>query len=164
MLALATVILLALATDDLNAGVLEFARARLGEKVGDGECASLAMAALRDLGIRPRVSREGVTWGKARDRAQDAQPGDVLQFEDAQFVHKTRDRNRTTTQTYSFTHHTAIVAEVKKVRGKTRLTILHQNAGFTGDSDETRRKVSQWTVDLDDLTEGTVTAYQPSRD
>lgn len=150
--------------DDPNAVVLEFAKARLGEKVGDGECSSLAMAALRDLGIRPRFTSEGVKWGRARERVDDAQPGDILQFTNAQFVHKRKDRNRTSTQTYTFAQHTAIVSAVKKVRGKTLLTILHQNAGFAGDSDERRRKVSEWTLDLADLTTGELTAYQPSRD
>src|SRR5262245_22560105 len=81
------------APPDLNAQVLAFARSKMGEKVGNGECSSLATAALREAGARVRPGPDGIAWGEPREVIENARPGDILQFADATFVHRERLRN-----------------------------------------------------------------------
>jgi hypothetical protein len=62
------------------------------------------------------------------------------------------------TQTFSFPHHTAIVARVRKRGARPVLVILHQNAGVEGGD---ARVVQEWTIDLAEKRRGTVKAYRP---
>jgi hypothetical protein len=145
----------------VNDKVVEFARSKVGQRVGDGECTALAIEALRHAGaVRPRP-RSGV-WGDELDSLQGARPGDVLQFEGAVFVRtRVREDGAVTTQTFSFPHHTAIVARVRKRGPRPILVILHQNAGV---EEGNRRVVKEWTIDLAEKRRGTVTAYRPIAD
>lgn len=149
-------------TPTVAESLLEFARSNLGRKVGNGECATLAIEGLRKAGARVRFLEDGIEWGEPREALTEAQPGDVLQFSQARFETKTKlPRGGVYTQTFSFPRHTAILAAVKTEKGTTKLTILHQNAGMVDQPEEERRKVSEWTLDLKDLKEGSIKAYQP---
>ena len=153
----------------LNARVLEFARSKLGEQVGDGECWTLANDAVLAAGGKSSpgyrdAPAEGdyvwgelvygvaVTGGKATEDAPAAKlavaPGDIVQFRDAKFVGPRPGG------TYSMTapHHTAVVARVSP-DGKT-LGVLHQN--WSG-----MRVVGEATLALRDLREGWVKVYRP---
>ena len=55
-------IIAALGLEPLNEKVVEFARSRLGQKVGDGGCSALASEALRYAGATPRYSER--RWGE----------------------------------------------------------------------------------------------------
>src|SRR3954451_22852116 len=125
---LAVLIILLCGSDaSLNDKVVEFARAKLGQVVGDGQCSSLVSAALRNSGAR-RPRRGAPGWGEELKSLREVRPGDILQFEGAVFV---RDRVRIDggleTLTFTFPHHTGIVARVRKPGLRPILTILHQN-------------------------------------
>ena len=118
--------------------IVAFARQQEGRTVGDGECADLAEAALRQAGARDFSaypdSGDDYVWGRPIPLSE-ARPGDILQFHNFTI--------RTTTTTASFfgqaavdegwqldsrDHHTAILEEN---RGGI-LEILEQNAPPAG--------------------------------
>jgi|SRR6185369_12435649 len=136
------------ALPDLNRKVLKFAEDHLGKQVGNGECWTLAAEALAEAGA-PRPGAMGVAvndFGRKLGAREKILPGDVVQFEKAKFVHRTR----TGTSTQTMSHHTAIVA---KVQGKT-IALLHQNHGG-------KRTVGTGSINLDERTEGTVEFFRP---
>jgi hypothetical protein len=142
----------------LNEKVVAFARSNLGQRVGDGACTALAVEALRHAGARRPRPRSGV-WGDELEALGGARPGDILQFEDAVFVRtRSREDGAVVTQTFSFPHHTAIVARVRKRGSRPVFVILHQNAGVEGDD---ARVVTEWTIDLAEKRRGSVKAYRP---
>jgi len=116
----------------LGESIVSFARSRLGQKVGDGECTSLAVQALRHCHAqRPDPVRGD--WGDEVKALRDIQAGDILQFENALFVKQhVREDGAILTQTTSYPHHTAIVARVRKRGPRPVLVVLHQNAGVAG--------------------------------
>ena len=144
----------------LNEKVVEFARSKLGQRVGDGECSALAAEALRYAGAAPRG--QASRWGEELPSAREARPGDVLQFEDAVFVRRRmRPDGALVTLESRYPHHTAIVSGVRR-RGKSVVfSILHQNAGIAGGDDEDLKVVQEWTLNLADMKSGTLTAYRP---
>jgi hypothetical protein len=145
----------------VNEKVVEFARSKLGQQVGDGQCTALAVEALQHAGARRPRPRSGA-WGDELKSWRDARPGDILQFEGAVFVRRrVQDDGALVTQTFSFPHHTAIVARVRKRGPQPVLVILHQNAGIEGSED---RGVQEWTLDLAEKRRGTVKAYRPVAD
>jgi hypothetical protein len=117
------------ALPELNEKVAAFAREKLGRSVGDGSCATLAIAALDAAGAKayPAAEPDGVLiWGKPIDSFREALPGDILQFHNAVFQGKkwvTRQRWISWHQEYP--RHTAIVARVGE--GGKVVTVLHQN-------------------------------------
>ena len=148
----------------INAKVLAFARGKVGEKVGDGQCTSLAIAAVREAGAR-RYPFEGggdFVWGEPVDSFREALPGDILQFRDAVFKGRRNvSSRRVVTWHHEYPHHTAIVAGVKD-NGKL-VTLLHQNVGPRGSTPEDRQKVREETLRADSLQDGGhVWIYRPS--
>jgi hypothetical protein len=154
------IVVTTLGLDPLNAKVVDFARSRIGQRVGDGECSALAIEALRYAGAALEGSERG--WGEELPSVRDARPGDILQFEDAVFVRRRRRPDGAlVTFEFRYPHHTAIVSDVR-VRGKNVIfSILHQNAGFTGADDENLKVVQRWTLDLAEMKSGTLKAYRP---
>jgi hypothetical protein len=146
--------------ESVDARVVEYARSKLGQKVGDGECTALAAAALRHAGAG-LPGRGGEPWGEERKSLADVRPGDILQFEGVRLVNRrVRDDGAIVTRNMNFPHHTAVVSSVKRRGKQPALVILHQNIAMDGD--EARRKVVQeWTIDLADRKKGTIRAYQP---
>jgi hypothetical protein len=141
--------------DSMNEQVVGFARSKLGEKVGDGQCSSLAAEALRSAGAKIRRGEHG-TWGDELTSMLDAKPGDILQFDDVLFVHtRFLDDGAKRTDTISFPHHTAIVDRVRKRGAKPVLVILHQNVSGT-------QIVQEWTINMADKKRGTVKLYRPA--
>jgi hypothetical protein len=140
--------------------VVQFAHSRLGQKVGNGECTSLAAAALRECGAKRPDTIRGI-WGDEIKSLRDLRPGDILQFEDAVFItHENRDDGAVLTLTASYPHHTAIVERVRKRGPKPVLVILHQNASVAGGDDD-QKIVKEWTLDMAKKRRGTVKAYRP---
>jgi hypothetical protein len=124
----------------LNRKVLEFAVARKGKQVGNGECWTLVADALADAGAR----RDG-TFGFGRELGprDPIFPGDLIQFEKASFKGR---------HTANMPHHSAIVHEVK---GTTALELIHQNYGSAG------KTVSLTVIDLLEKKEGTLRIFRP---
>jgi hypothetical protein len=145
--------------------VVAYCQKHRGEMVGGGECFDLAAEALRAAGAKergPDDPNEGdYAWGKlvcSLERAgrnlkptgkrEDIRPGDVIQFRDAKFEHRTPQFR----SSLSFSHHTAVVARVEN-KGAT-VTILQQN--YAG-----KKIVVEGTLRPDELTEGWIRIYRP---
>jgi len=129
---------------DCNAKVLAYAKSKLGEQVGNGQCSELAREALRDAGARPRFPSgpdEEFAWGELVPSVKEAKPGDLVTFEKVSFRSRRRilgpdGSPRLMIGLQTFPHHVAVVAAVGP-KGKT-LTILHQNVlQPDGTSDQT---------------------------
>ena len=144
----------------LNEKVVAFARSKLGQRVGDGDCSSFAREALRYAGAKPTGT--GRSWGEVVPSLRDAKPGDILQFENAVFVRRLeRDDGALLTLTFRYPHHTAIVSRVRRRGRSVVLTVLHQNAGTEGGDEDERKVVQEWTVNMAEMKSGTVKAYRP---
>jgi hypothetical protein len=161
----------------LNQKVVEFARAKLGQQVGAGECWDLAEDDVTQAGGESSKTLTGVK-GKAFESADykwgtevkldTAQPGDVLQFKG----HESKETMQGGAwQSQTRGHHTAIV---EKNLGDGRLIILEQHVRPAG-SKEVSKKVQQREIFVKDgatykepdgskitiKTKGVVKAYRP---
>ena len=138
----------------LNEKVVEFARSKLGQKVGDGQCSTLAAEALRYAGGRRRRG-DGGTWGDELTSLLDVKPGDIVQFENVEFSHAyVREDGAVITQKMSFGHHTAVVSRVRKRGTKPIVVVLHQNVGGI-------QIVEEWTMNMAHKKRGSVKVYRP---
>jgi hypothetical protein len=162
-------------SNDLGPKVVEFCQAHLGQQVGNGQCSSLAYAALGNAGAKRRgkdsPEKGDYTWGqlalivqmpdgdKQSDGASktvqfdngkpsDLRAGDIVQFRETKFVHHNGNR----TSSWSFGHHTAVVSAVDD-DGKT-VHLYQQN--ISG-----KLFVTEATIHLDDLTKGWARFYHP---
>ena len=148
----------------LNEKVVEFARDRRGQKVGDGSCLTLAIAALRASGGKVFPFNQpdaNYIWGDLVDSPRDALPGDIVQFRDAEFKGKSWvTRRRWVSWHENYPHHTAIVSAVAE-NGKL-ITVLHQNVGARDADDASKKVVQEATLRMDSLQEGgSVWIYRP---
>jgi hypothetical protein len=152
----------------INEKVVEFARKKLGEQVGNGECWTLADEAVKFAGAKSSPAypndpnKSDYVWGsleyaaEVKDgkltetgAAKKVRPGHIVQFRDTKFAGRRADGG---TYSMSFSHHTAVVQSVSsdaKVVG-----ILHQN--YAG-----KKTVTEATLTLTDLQGGWVRFYQP---
>ncbi len=155
--------------DDLGAKVIKSAKESIGKKVGDGECAALAVAALEAAGAKTTVDFgvSGETgdyeWGTLVEKYADVKPGDIIQFRDVKIVTKTVTNvpgggTRTSTATQTMGQHTAIISVNL---GKGKFKVLEQNAGPATDDDKLRKTVRESDLDLGGKTEGKVWIYRP---
>jgi hypothetical protein len=152
----------AAANQSLAEKIVAYCRLHKGEKVGDGECSSLADHALSETGGKGRTKEEpnkgDYVWGEAvyveavpteaKGKRSDIKPGDIIQIRDAKFAGK----NGNWTYSKSFGHHTAVVVGVEA--GGSTVHILHQN--YNG-----KKVVMEDTLHLGDLKEGWLRFYRP---
>jgi hypothetical protein len=162
------------AADDaarLGERVVAFCKQHKGEVVGNGECSSLAEAALEAAGAKQRGPRDpnggdvglngDYVWGKlvlvlesdgrnikATGQIKDVRPGDIIQFRDAQLAGVRGDGRYIMTAT----HHTAVVSGVQS-NGMV-LKIYQQN--YNG-----RRVVMADRFRLTDLHQGRLRIFHP---
>jgi hypothetical protein len=151
----------------LNQKVLEFARERIGKKVADGQCLSLAVEALQYAGAKryPFPPSGDFVWGRPVASFKEALPGDILQFRNAVFEGKRWiTKRRWVSWHHEYPHHTAIVSEVRE-EGRV-VAILHQNVGEHDADDATKQVVQEASIRPESLQAGgAVTIYRPvSRD
>jgi hypothetical protein len=148
---------------ELNRKIVQFCTDNLGKKVGDGECGSLAFAAVDKVGAKgpsdlpapkPPMMKDDFIWGRLLEPKEDVLPGDIMQFRDVE-IKFTSPR---LSYSYSYPHHTSIVAEVK---GKQKFVVFEQNVGGPDKTDEQRRVVQQTSFDLSAKVKGTVWIYRP---
>ena len=148
--------------DGLGEKVVKFCKENKGKMVGDGECGTLAQAAIREAGGK-RVDEFAESpgpgdyaWGelvfilevkdgKRQRQPADAKarPGDVIQFRDAAF--------RKGGGIAIFPHHTAIVAEVK---ANGDLVVYEQN-------NLGKKEVTQGTLSPGAMAAGWIRVYRP---
>ena len=139
--------------------VVEFCKAHLGEKVGNGECAGLAAQALKAAGFKRHTGPDSpgdgdYVWGtqvyliestpagpKETGTLSDVRPGDIIQYRDVKFGEKG-----------SFHHHTAVVAEVFPEKGK--INVYQQDVGG-------QQFVTEGQPHLKKLSAGWIRIYRP---
>ncbi len=137
----------------LNEQVVEYAVSKLGQKVGNGQCSTLAVEALRHAGARIRRRDDG-KWGDELKSLLDVKAGDIAQFENVIFSYTYfREDGAMITQTNSFAHHTAVITRVRKRGTKPILVVLHQNVGGS-------QIVQEWTMNMAHKKRGTVRVYR----
>lgn len=160
------------ASDDpaetLNEKMAAFAKAKLGEQVGDGECTTLVNEALRESGgrmlQRPEADGE-YRWGEAIKSVKDAKPGDIIQLEKVSFSGRRRIIGQNgapvlVISKVSYPHHSGIVTAVGS-KGKT-LTILHQNG--PGPDGHSLKTVQETTLVIAEKQPGgSMKIYRPIR-
>lgn len=148
----------------LNARVAKFARAHLGEPVGDGICITLAVEALRDAGGKqfPLTDRSGdYIWGDLVPDLRTVLPGDILQFRDAVFSgSRYAGQHRRESWRDTYPHHTAIVAGTAE-NGRL-ISIYHQNVAVRGDDPDKIGQVRTALLRMNSLQKGgQIRAYRP---
>lgn len=138
----------------LSSSVLSYVQSKMGTKVGDGQCGTVVLTALRVAGASTNFDFSNPNgdylWGQlaatltpqSRDLSQ-VRAGDIIQFRDAKFVSANGSWSLAA-------HHTAVVAVVS---GDT-LTVLEQNVNGV-------MVVQPGTYRLNDMTQGTMWAYRP---
>ena len=133
---------------DLNKGIIQYVKEHINKKVARGECWDLAAEPLNVLGAN---WDKMYGFGKKVDIKRDCiYPGDIIQFEGV--IVKVVNGNLTITA--HLEHHTAIIYEVKD---KNTFVLAHQNTGDWG------KKVGLSDLNLNDITQGTFTIYQPMK-
>ena len=131
---------------DLNKGIIQYVKEHINKKVARGECWDLAAEPLNELGAN---WDKMYVFGKKIDHTKECvYPGDIIQFEGV--VAKVVKGNITIT--VHLEHHTAIIYEVKD---KNTFVLAHQNTGDWG------RKVGLSDFNINDITQGAFTIYQP---
>jgi glyoxylase-like metal-dependent hydrolase (beta-lactamase superfamily II) len=147
----------------LNQKVLAFASERIGEKVADGQCTSLAAEALRYAGAKryPFEPSGDFVWGRRVPSFKEALPGDILQFRNAVFQGKRWiSKRRWVSWHHEYPHHTAIVQEVRE--GGRFVEILHQNVGSPDADEATKQIVQKASIRPESLQQGgAVAIYRP---
>jgi hypothetical protein len=146
-----------------NEKVLEFTRERIGKKVADGQCISLAVEALRFAGAKryPFDPSGDYVWGRPVASFKEALPGDILQFRNAVFQGKRWiTKRRWVSWHHEYPHHTAIVSEVRE--GGRVVAILHQNVGAHDAADADKQVVQEASIRPESLQAGgSVAIFRP---
>ncbi len=159
----------AIAEETVGSKVVKFCKDKVGQTVGGGECAHLAVEALRAADAKLQSdftdspNKGDYVWGDliylhakkagAKDEyegaVKDMKPGDIMQFRDAKFAGPAPNGG---TYSRESPHHTAVVAEIKEA-GKV-IVVFEQNIAEV-------RKVMKTTYRLAHLREGWVRVYRP---
>lgn len=143
----------------VNAAVVRFCEEHEGEKVGDGTCGALVIAALRSAAAKTSLDHRsadgGTVWGTPVERFDDALPGDVIQFNDAQVLVQSPNGTKALC---SYPNHAAIVA---RNRGGGRIDAYEQNVATAGATSERRAKMRKRDTDLRNVLKGTIRVYRP---
>jgi hypothetical protein len=145
----------------LGEKVVEFARSKVGERVGDGQCTSLATEALRHAGAS-LPGRGHPSWGEEQKGLGTTRPGDILIFENVVIVQRRPQADGNVVKlTIKSSRHAAIVAGVAGRGREVRLTVLHQNSGFDKTHEDRRKVVQEWDFSSAELKQGTIKVFRP---
>jgi hypothetical protein len=158
------------AAQPLAKKVAEFCEEHVGKKVDNGQCSALVWAALRASGgkelndFRDHPGKGDYVWGELvytlvgkkgdpvekQGEVRKIKPGFVVQYRDTKFTGKDNGES----YTYTYGHHTAVVA---RVRPKTHeIEVFEQNVNG-------KQIVRKTTLKLTDLHEGWIRVYRPER-
>jgi len=146
-----------------NRKLLDYVNARIGQRVGNGQCASMVSQAFRDLSIRdyPAENGDDYVWGTFITEIRPGRlpkvailPGDVLQYRDTKF--EGRNKSGGTYKT-SGGHHTAVVSSVSGQN----LYLLQQNIGGDTRPVAEKEKVQGGLLYLPDMKQGWIKVYRP---
>jgi hypothetical protein len=150
------------AAAELAQKIVQFCKENLGKQIGDGECGTLAVEAMKSAGAKPfsdykeNPGVQDFVWGepvfvlefvdgKRKREPADAKPkpGDVIQYRDTMF--------RSSRGIYLFSHHTAVIADVK---ASGELVVYEQNM-------QGKKEVTQGTLRPGELASGWIRVYRP---
>jgi hypothetical protein len=138
--------------------VLEYGKTKLGHKVGRGECWDLPYEALRyaKANTPHELGRGLYVWGRKIENLNDAEPGDILQFEKVHIRRQwVRGDGVPAYQTWDFPNkHSAIV---EKVESGMWFTVL--NAHIRGNPKVTRLRMN---LSPENIKTGTISLYRPT--
>lgn len=125
----------------VNKAILDFCFDHYGKQVDNGECAMLAVLAVRSAKARPMQNKDKTyVWGETLGADDTVLAGDIVQLENAKF-----------SDGIQAPHHTQII---RRVLGKGQYQVLEQNSNG-------RRTVGLGKINLKLLTQGTVVIYRP---
>jgi hypothetical protein len=130
---------------DLNVRVANFGVQHLSEKIGNGECWTLAEKALEFAGAQPAT---GYVFGRLLPQNDTWLPGDIIQFTKCEFVDI--EPNRRSTITVGTPNHTAIIYSIKDGL----VTVLQQNVN--GD-----KHVQTGVLNFSKMVSGSLQVYRP---
>ncbi|BCM89336.1 hypothetical protein IAD21_01182 [Abditibacteriota bacterium] len=153
---------------NLNVSLVQFCRAYLGHKLGNGQCSELAMLGLPTVGAQMDINNQwgapvcnySATGGKryiqlgqagsvrGNPRKVNVKPGDIIQYESVKFERRWNGG-------YSFReypHHTSVIEQVS--RDGNTLKVLEQNVNNT-------QFVVETVLYLPDQTEGIMHITRP---
>jgi hypothetical protein len=143
--------------------VVSYGTTHIGKKVGRGECWDLPFYALQQSGAKTPhdLGADLYVWGTPIERLEDAQPGDILQFEGVRVKRNwmTAD-GRPAWEEFNFgTRHSAIVQIVDKGLFFTTLNAHVTLQGHT----ERKLKVQVLRMNLspENIVSGTIRLYRP---
>lgn len=119
--------------------IAAFCLAKTGQRVGNGECWTLANDAFTSAGAR-RPGRDLRVWGRIVTSKESLKPGDVIEFQSARF----------SDGTITGTAHTAVVV---KGGNREKFSIAEQNWGM--------KTVRLRETNLNLLVSGKVRVYRP---
>lgn len=127
-------------TGDPAPRIAAFCLTHTGQRVGNGECWTLADDAFKSAGTR-RPGRDLRVWGRVVNPSKESlKPGDVIEYQSARF----------SDGTITGTAHTAVVVRAGNLES---FSIAEQNWG--------RKTVRVREMNLKTLVSGKVTVYRP---
>jgi hypothetical protein len=91
-----------------NKKIVQFVESNMGKQVYEGEAVDLPLEALKAVGAKRDFPNETIFGQEINTRRQDIEPGDLLQFDKAEF------ENRKTKTGWKFDNHSAVVLSVEK--------------------------------------------------
>lgn len=131
-----------------NSRILSYAKPKMGQKIGSGQCTDFVVAALEAANRKPGdfSNQSNYIWGRQLASNERMLAGDIVQFENCVF--------KTSNSTWMAPHHTAIILKEfgNGQTNGTRLVLIHQNDGA--------QVVSQREIDLNSRTSGTVKVFR----
>jgi hypothetical protein len=131
---------------ELNQKIIDFVKANLNKKVGEGECWDLAAKALNKSGAK---WDNHYAFGKEVDIRQECiYPGDIMQFEGVEIKYEKKG----VFYREELEHHTAIIF---KVNGKENFIMAEQNTNTLG------KKVGLNPLELKNILKGNYTIFRP---
>lgn len=157
----------------LNFSVYNYAAEKLGLKVGDGECTTLASEALKAVGAKnfwelgPTGNDADYVWGSrvatitpVNKSTANIISGDIIQFKNVStYKEMTYPDGSWRYYSSNYNRHTAIV---KGVFGS-KIYVLHQNVGNSGKGPSAKKIVQNGVIDVNEITDGTMWVYRPIR-
>jgi len=130
---------------ELNVRVANFGVQHLSEKIGNGQCWTLAEKALESAGAQPA---SGYVFGKLLPQNETWLPGDIIQFKNCQFVDI--EPKRRSSITVGTPNHTAIIYAISNGL----VTVLQQNVN--GD-----KHVQTGVLNFSQMVSGGLQVYRP---
>ncbi|OYZ19542.1 MAG: hypothetical protein B7Y39_11985 [Bdellovibrio sp. 28-41-41] len=102
---------------ELNKKVVQFVEANLGKKVYEGEAVDLPQEALKASGAKWKFETETVFGQEVNTRRDDIEPGDIIQFDDAEY------ENKDTKEGWKLGNMTVVVMTVNKKENKIKFAV-----------------------------------------